>query len=181
MLAWATFTTDLTLTGDRTIPVYTVSHRRVESIHCFLATCGTTLAGQATRAYFEDEEERCQSEMAEYEICRKAQRVLNDCTLAQPTIDRHNRYRQVCSQAPPVPLHTADSLDRAHAHLCLLCCVQAILAMEKRFVTNNFSFRFFTTMLGTVVTNAFSAHRYFNDPQVRTALCCRSACRPCSA
>lgn len=56
--------------------------------------------------------------------------MLNDFTLAQPTIDRHNRYRQ------------------------------HILAMEKRLVTNNFSFRFFTTLLGMIGVNAFFAHRH---------------------
>eukprot|EP00966_Prymnesium_polylepis_P200192 4639370-Prymnesium_polylepis.1 len=84
-------------------------------------------------AYFEDEEERVQSEVTEYEVARKCPRVLNTFTMAQPTIDRHNRYRQ---------------------HL---------LAMEKRFPTNNYSFRFFTTLLGMVVTNASFAYRYFKD------------------
>ena len=74
-------------------------------------------------------------EISEHEIARKAAKVHNDFTLAQPTIDRHNRYRQ------------------------------QILAMEKRFVTNNFAFRFFTSMLGTLVVNVFMAHRYFNEPK----------------
>lgn len=34
-------------------------------------------------------------------------------------------------------------------------------------MTNNFSFRFFTSMLGMVVVNAFFAHRFLNDKQVR--------------
>ena len=54
--------------------------------------------------------------------------------MAQPLIDRHNRYRQ------------------------------HILAMEKRFVTNCFAFRFFTSMLGFLAVNAFVAHRHFNNP-----------------
>ena len=66
-------------------------------------------------------------------LTRKCPRVLNDFTLAQPTIDRANRYRQ------------------------------AILAMEKRFVTNRFNFRYFTTILGMIVTNSFFAHRHFNN------------------
>ena len=35
--------------------------------------------------------------------------------------------------------------------------------MEKRFVTNNFSFRLATTLIGMVFANAFFAHRYFNS------------------
>ena len=40
--AWATFTSTLTLGGDSTIPIYAVSHRRGQSIHGFIGTCGTT-------------------------------------------------------------------------------------------------------------------------------------------
>ena len=43
---------------------------------------------------------------------------------------------------------------------------QHILAMEKRFHTTNFAFRFFTSMLGFVVVNAFFAHRYWNNDKV---------------
>ena len=77
---------------------------------------------------------RAMGDIAEHEITRKAASIHNDFTLAQPAIDRHNRYRQ------------------------------AILAMEKRFVTNNVSFRFFTSMLGTLIVNVFMAHKYLNDP-----------------
>lgn len=131
--SWAVFTSELQLGGDRTIPVYSVSHRRGQSLHGFVATCGTTLPGKGHNAYFEDDEERTMAETVEHEIARKCPRVLNDFTLAQPTIDRHNRYRQ------------------------------HILAMEKRFITNSFTFRFFTTMLGMLAVNAFFAHRYFNN------------------
>ena len=131
--AWATFSSTLQLGGDKTMPIYSVSHRRGEAVHKFVATCGTTLGGGSHWAYFEDEEDRYNAECKDFELTRKCPRVLNDFTLAQPTIDRHNRYRQ---------------------HL---------LAMEKRFHTNNFSFRFFTTLLGTVAVNAFFAHRYFNS------------------
>lgn len=41
--------------------------------------------------------------------------------------------------------------------------------MEKRFVTNNFSFRFFTSMLGFLVVNVFFAHRHWNDAQASIA------------
>ena len=92
--AWATFTTDLKLSGDKTIPIYCVTHRRGESIHAFVSSCGTTLAGNSVLAYFEDEEERVQAETVDYELTRKCPRVLNNFTLAQPSIDSHNRYRQ---------------------------------------------------------------------------------------
>ena len=131
--AWATLTSDLKLGGDKTIPIFAVSHRRGESIHGFIATCGTTLPGNAHMAYFEDDEERAMGDITEHEISRDCPKVLNDFTLAQPTIDRHNRYRQ------------------------------AILAMEKRLVTNNFNFRFFTTLLGMVAVDAFFALRYWKD------------------
>ena len=131
--AWATWISELKLGGDVTMPVYAVSHRRGESIHGFVSTCGTTLPGHSHYAYFEDDEERAMGHIEDFELSRNSPRVLNDFTLAQPTIDRHNRYRQ------------------------------HILAMEKRFVTNNFSFRFFTTMYGMLVTNCFFAHRYFNN------------------
>mmetsp|Transcript_53135 Transcript_53135/g.113574 ORF Transcript_53135/g.113574 Transcript_53135/m.113574 type:complete len:80 (-) Transcript_53135:276-515(-) len=52
-------------------------------------------------------------------IERKTPKMLNDYTLAQPGVDRHNRYRQ---------------------HL---------LHFEKRFPANSFSFHIFSTMLGS--------------------------------
>ena len=98
----------------------------------------------------QDDEERCNADLQDYEVARKAPRILNDYTLAQPTIDRHNRYRQF------------------------------ILAMEKRFVTNNFSFRFFTSILGQLIVNAFFAHRYWNktDADFKDEL---DRCAACSA
>ena len=123
------------------------------------------LTGASVSAYFEDDEERCNAELAEFELTRKAPRVCNDFTLAQPVSDRHNRYRQVRDTRPAL---NACMHPLAHA-VCLmpgvLAAVQSILAMEKRFVSNNFSFRFFTSMLGFAVVNAFFAHRYFNDKQ----------------
>ena len=130
---WTTMTSEANINGDAT-PIYAVSHRRGDSVHGFVASCGTTLQGSAVKVYFEDDEDRCMGEIDEYEISRKAPCVLNDFTVAQPTIDRNNRYRQ------------------------------AILAMEKRFVTNNFAFRFFTSMLGTLIVDVFMWHRFSNDP-----------------
>lgn len=132
--AWATYTSELTLGGGKTMPIYSVSHRRGESVHKFVATCGTTLKGSAHLATFEDEEDRVYaSDDTKYELTRKCPRILNDWTLAQPCIDRHNRYRQF------------------------------ILGMEKRLITNNFSLRLATTLMGMLFTNAFFAHRHFNS------------------
>ena len=116
--AWATFTSELKLGGDKLMRIFCVTHRRGESIHAFVASCGTTLPGRAHAAYFEDEEEKIQCETVDYEISRQCPAVLNDFAVAQPLIDRHNRYRQ------------------------------HILAMKKRLVTTNYPFRFFTTFLG---------------------------------
>eukprot|EP00966_Prymnesium_polylepis_P288178 6656067-Prymnesium_polylepis.1 len=118
--AWATFTSELVLGGDTTVPIYAVSHRRGESIHGLVATCGTALSGSSHYAYFEDDEERAMGEIQEFELARSCPKVLNDFTIAQQTIDRNNRYRQ------------------------------HILAMEKRLVTNNFSFRFSTSRFGVL-------------------------------
>jgi hypothetical protein len=67
-----------------------------------------------------------------YTIARKCPAVLNDATTAQPKIDRGNRRRQ---------------FD---------------LAMEKRFRTEAFPFRLFTTVFGMCVTDTFYLDRSFN-------------------
>ena len=132
--AWATFTSELKLGGDKTIPIFSVSHRRGEHVHNFVSTCGTTIKGGAHLAYFEDEEDRAYvSDEIAFELTRKAPKVINDRTLAQPCIDRHNRYRQF------------------------------LLAIEKRMVTNSFDFRMGCTLFGILVTNCFFLHRYLNS------------------
>ena len=68
--AWATFTSDLKLGGDKIIPIFCVTHRRGESVHAFVSSCGVTLAGNSVLAYFEDDEERVQAETVDYEISR---------------------------------------------------------------------------------------------------------------
>ena len=75
--AWSTWKANLPLPelgGDETIPIFAVSHRRGESIHCFVASCGTTLDGIAHMCYFEDDEERTQVETDDFEIARKGKR-----------------------------------------------------------------------------------------------------------
>ena len=92
-----------------------VGHRRGGKVHSFIFTAGTTLAGKPmVYTIFDDDS------YATHEIERKTPAVLNDYTLAQPAIDKNNRYRQ------------------------------RILAMEKRFITNDFAFRFLTYMVGQV-------------------------------
>ena len=56
--AWATYTSELKLGGNKTMPIYSVSHRQGESVHKFVTTCGTTIRGSAHLATFEDEEDR---------------------------------------------------------------------------------------------------------------------------
>lgn len=63
-----------------------------------------------------------------YIIQRKCPKVLNYWTYAQPKIDRHNLLRQ---------------------HM---------LAMEKRFETESFSFRLFCTCLGMIFYDAYYAY-----------------------
>ncbi|KAL3914376.1 MAG: hypothetical protein SGPRY_007648, partial [Prymnesium sp.] len=113
---WATMNTTIALANGMEVLIYCVSHRRGETVHKFIAICGTTLKGESTKAYFADDVDRANSNLADFEPSRKAARVLNDYSLAQPCIDRRNRYRQF------------------------------ILALEKRLQTNNFSMRFATSM-----------------------------------
>ena len=128
--AWAVFETEVELSNGEKRKLYAISHRRGGEVHKFISTCGTTLPGNAHVGIFEDDEE----EGSPYVLERKCPKVLNDCTLAQPVIDRHNRYRQF------------------------------ILALEKRILTNSFSLRFGTTMHGMVFTNAFFGVRRFSMP-----------------
>ena len=121
---WATYTSEIKLDNDELVPIYAVSHRRGQSIHSFIATCGTTIRGKSIAAYFEDDEERCNANVQDFEIERKAPRVLNDFTLAQPTSDRHNRYRQV-SCFPPPSAHVVSTCC-AHVHTCALLLCRSI-------------------------------------------------------
>ena len=76
-------------------------------------------------------------------IARKCPSVLNDATMAQPKIDRGNRRRQYD------------------------------LAMEKRFRTEGFPFRLFTTILGMCVTDTFYLDRYFNKTNFEWDSACK--------
>ena len=102
---WATYVSKLQLGGDKTMVLYAVSHRRggisataddhpddVEpgKVHNFLATCSTTLRGNAHVATLETDEERG-ANVQPVEVTRKAPRTVNDFSLGQPAIDRHNR------------------------------------------------------------------------------------------
>ena len=60
--------------------------------------------------------------------------ILNDWTAMQPIIDKQNRWRQ------------------------------RELAMEKYFVTQNFSFRLFTTVIGMTFGNSYAAYNRFVKP-----------------
>ena len=68
---------------------------------------------------------------------RKCPQVLNDCTLAQPKIDRTNKWRQFK------------------------------LAIERVIRTEAFPFRLFCTLFGTEVVDTFNLHVYHNkDPKL---------------
>ena len=130
--AWAVYSSELTLDDGSKEPVFGVSHRRGPAVHEYIATCGTTLKGKAHTGTIEDQEDEHQT--IEFELERKCPKVLNDTTLGQPAIDRHNRYRQF------------------------------ILAMEKRLLTDKFCVRFGTTMHAMLFTNAFFSVRKFGNP-----------------
>ena len=147
---WSTMTSTIDVNGSEET-IFAVGHRRHGKVHSYVFTAGVTLKGKVhpPRLFLScvcgthlcndacaqpycwtvDDEDGLGSVMVE----RKTPRVLNDYTLAQPGVDRHNRYRQ------------------------------RLLAMEKRMVTNSFAFRYFTTLLGMVFTNAFFLRRFFND------------------
>ena len=76
-------------------------------------------------------------------IARKCPSVLNDGTLAQPKIDTNNRRRQ---------------FD---------------LAMEKRFRTEAFPFRLFTTVLGICLVDTFYLNQKFNQSKDEFNEACR--------
>jgi hypothetical protein len=73
-------------------------------------------------------------------VPRPCPKILNDWTALQPVIDKQNYWRQ------------------------------RELAMEKRFVTKNFSFRLLTTILGMTFGNAHAAFERFVDKTERTFL-----------
>ena len=130
--AWAVYSSKVDIDGESR-PIFGVSHRRGPSVHEFISTFGTTLPGKAHIGTIEDDEDEHQN--VTYELERKCPRILNDASSAQPTIDRHNRYRQF------------------------------ILALEKRILTDHFCMRFATTMHGMLFTNAFFALRHFGNEQ----------------
>ena len=119
--AWATYQGELKLSNGDVKKVGAVSHRRGGVVHKFIFTAGTTLPGNAHTATFEDEEDRYRVAVNQV-IERKCPKVFNDYSLAQPKIDRHNRYRQF------------------------------ILAMEKRVLSNRFCVRLATTLWAMVIT-----------------------------
>lgn len=72
----------------------------------------------------------------EYVIACKCPKVFNDWTLAQPKFDRHNRLRQ------------------------------DVLAIEKRFVTESFPLRLFSTCVGMMFVDAYYAYLYLNKLKI---------------
>lgn len=68
-----------------------------------------------------------------YVVARKCPKILNDATTAQPKIDRANKKRQF------------------------------ELAFERRFRTQSFPFRLFSSILGITICDAFYLHNYLNQ------------------
>lgn len=132
--AWATYETVYKLSDGEEKKMCAVSHRRGGEVHSFIMTAGTTLPGHAHKATAEDDGDRY-THQVDHVIERKCCRVLNDFTLAQPIIDRHNRYRQF------------------------------ILAMEKRVLSNRFCLRLAVTLMGMVFVNSFFALRAFGGDE----------------
>ena len=92
--------------------IYALGHRRGGTVHTYISSHGTTLAG-TPQAHKDDVEA-----LGMRAVARPCPKILNDWTAQQPQIDKRNRERQ------------------------------AMLAMQKRFVTKNFPFRLATTILG---------------------------------
>ena len=120
---WATMTT--TLSDDS--PAFAVGHRRGGAIHTYIFTSGSTRRGK-DQAHSDDHGPDGYAGPP-----RKCPAALNDWTLAQPKVDKNNRWRQ------------------------------NILAIEERHRTTSFPFRLFTTITGIIMVNAYEWHLYFNN------------------
>ena len=128
----AVYETTVELTNGQQKKVWLVSHRRGGKAHVFVTTCGTTLPGKPRVRKLENGEGGLAEGETEMVLERKCPKVLNDFTLAQPTIDRFNRYRQ------------------------------HILNMEERILTKRFSFRHAQFYFAETFINAFFAHVHLN-------------------
>ena len=120
---WATMTTSL---SDGSL-AYALGHRRGGAIHTYLFTAGKTTRGKP-QAHSDDIDADGYAGPP-----RKCPAALNDWTLAQPKVDKNNRWRQ------------------------------NILAIEERHRTTSFPFRLITTITGIIMTNAYEWHLYFNN------------------
>ena len=139
----AVYETTVTLTNGAEKKVWLVSHRRGGKAHVFVTTCGTTLPGKPRVRKLENGEGELEAGEVELILERKCPKILNDFTLAQPTIDRFNRYRQ------------------------------HILNMEERILTRRFDFRHAQFYYAETMVNAFLAHRFFNDKSAAFHDCMR--------
>ena len=83
---WVTFISEVKA-GNGYLPIWAVGHRRGDECHCFLMSCGTSLAGKPM--HYQDA-----FDSDGLSVGRRIPKGLNDYSEAQPIIDRANRYRQ---------------------------------------------------------------------------------------
>ena len=99
-----------------------------------MSTHGTTKRGR-----YQAHKDDC-DEFGHAAAARKCPKILNDWTMAQPHVDKSNRWRQ------------------------------RILAVEERFPTNSFPFRATTTvMLGMSIASAFTLYQYHVNADMHAA------------
>ena len=139
----AVYETTVKLSNGQKKKVWLVSHRRGGKAHVFVTTCGTTLPGKPRVRKLENGEGGLAEGETEIILERKCPKVLNDFTLAQPTIDKFNRYRQ------------------------------HILNMEERVLTKRFCFRHAQFYFAETFVNAFFAHGHLNHKSVDFFTCMR--------
>ena len=119
---WVTYKTKCAV-EDQVIPILALGYRRGRNqVQTMVSTCGVTTQGTPLKYDGGDGEDA-------YVLSWKCPRLVNDWTLAQPSVDLFNRYRQ-------------------HE-----------LAMEKALITTRFDVRLFTSMLSTVFINTWMAWR----------------------
>ena len=140
----AVYETTLELSSGVEKKVWLVSHRRGGKAHIFITTCGTTLPGKPRIRKLENGDGGLEEGDSELILERKCPKVLNDFTLAQPTIDRFNRYRQ------------------------------HILAMEERILTRRFDFRHSQFYWAESFVNAYFAHKLLNDKNAKFFDCMKT-------
>ena len=116
----------LTSTDVNGNKMYCLGHRRGGTVHYFVSSCGTTDRGKDQK--HKEDLLTVEGLMAP----RKAPKIVNDITKAQPVVDSHNDLRQ------------------------------HVLAIEEAFRTDSFPMRFMTTLIGIEFIDTYRANQYYN-------------------